>query len=296
MRIEPPPSLACAIGTMPAATAAAEPPDEPPGVRDGSHGLRVGAEARASRSRAGCPTPAASSCPTTTKPAALQAARRRCGRGRPEVADEVGARTSARRPATAAVVLDGDRHAGERPLVAGADAVGLGQRLVGEDVDERVERGLSSSMRSSEACTSSRADSSPERTSAASSSTGRNRRSAAAALDMRRPTGRSRATRPAPTRGPPTFSSMRSSSSRRRSRSRRRGPRAGGRREPPRRRAARGTPARPRRQLDALDAAVLGQALAADQSRALHPVQVVGEGRPLDPDRLGELALGLGPL
>ena len=30
MRIEPPPSLACAIGTMPAATAAAEPPLEPP--------------------------------------------------------------------------------------------------------------------------------------------------------------------------------------------------------------------------------------------------------------------------
>ena len=30
-----------AIGTVPAATAAAEPPDEPPGVRAGSHGLRV---------------------------------------------------------------------------------------------------------------------------------------------------------------------------------------------------------------------------------------------------------------
>ena len=30
-----------ASGTMPAATAAAEPEDEPPGVRDGSCGLRV---------------------------------------------------------------------------------------------------------------------------------------------------------------------------------------------------------------------------------------------------------------
>ncbi len=30
MRIEPPPSLACAAGTMPAATAAAAPPEEPP--------------------------------------------------------------------------------------------------------------------------------------------------------------------------------------------------------------------------------------------------------------------------
>ena len=42
MRIEPPPSLALAAGTMPAATAAAEPPEEPPGVRAGSQGLRLG--------------------------------------------------------------------------------------------------------------------------------------------------------------------------------------------------------------------------------------------------------------
>src|SRR4051812_11255444 len=46
--------------------------------------------------------------------------------------------------------------------------------------------GLSSAIRSSEACTSSRAESSPERTSAASSWTGRNRRSAPAAVDMAR--------------------------------------------------------------------------------------------------------------
>src|SRR5690606_29380619 len=36
------PSLACAIGTTPAATAAAAPPLEPPAVRRVSHGLRVG--------------------------------------------------------------------------------------------------------------------------------------------------------------------------------------------------------------------------------------------------------------
>src|SRR2546428_12664438 len=41
MRIEPPPSLACAIGTKPAATAAAEPPLEPPVVRVLSHRLRL---------------------------------------------------------------------------------------------------------------------------------------------------------------------------------------------------------------------------------------------------------------
>ncbi len=42
MRIDPPPSLPCAIGTMPDATAAAEPPLDPPGERDRSCGLRVG--------------------------------------------------------------------------------------------------------------------------------------------------------------------------------------------------------------------------------------------------------------
>src|SRR6476659_1726253 len=42
MRIDPPPSFAPAAGTMPAATADADPPDEPPGVRVRSHGLRHG--------------------------------------------------------------------------------------------------------------------------------------------------------------------------------------------------------------------------------------------------------------
>ena len=41
MRIDPPPSLPWASGNMPAATAAAAPPLDPPGVRVGSHGLRV---------------------------------------------------------------------------------------------------------------------------------------------------------------------------------------------------------------------------------------------------------------
>ncbi len=41
IRIDPPPSEPVAHGTMPAATAAAEPPEEPPGVRAESQGLRV---------------------------------------------------------------------------------------------------------------------------------------------------------------------------------------------------------------------------------------------------------------
>lgn len=40
MRIDPPPSSACAIGAIPAATAAPAPLDDPPGARSGSHGLR----------------------------------------------------------------------------------------------------------------------------------------------------------------------------------------------------------------------------------------------------------------
>src|SRR5205807_9789228 len=41
IRIEPPPSEPVAAGTIPEATAAAEPPEEPPVVRVGSQGLRV---------------------------------------------------------------------------------------------------------------------------------------------------------------------------------------------------------------------------------------------------------------
>ncbi len=42
MRMEPPPSLPWAMGRMPAATAAAAPPLEPPGVTPCRHGLWVG--------------------------------------------------------------------------------------------------------------------------------------------------------------------------------------------------------------------------------------------------------------
>ena len=46
--MEPPASLACATGTSPAATAAAEPPLDPPAVRPGRHGLWVGPKASGS--------------------------------------------------------------------------------------------------------------------------------------------------------------------------------------------------------------------------------------------------------
>src|SRR3954451_7013496 len=43
--MEPPVSDPREIGANPAGTAAAEPPDEPPGTREGSRGLRVGPKA-----------------------------------------------------------------------------------------------------------------------------------------------------------------------------------------------------------------------------------------------------------
>src|SRR3954471_9676047 len=41
MRIDPPPSVPMASGPIPEASAAAAPPEEPPGVLSGFHGLRV---------------------------------------------------------------------------------------------------------------------------------------------------------------------------------------------------------------------------------------------------------------
>ena len=68
-RIEPPVSEPSASGTKPAATAAAEPPLEPPGTRLVSWGLRVGPKAEFSVEE-----PMANSSrlvlPTTTAPAA----------------------------------------------------------------------------------------------------------------------------------------------------------------------------------------------------------------------------------
>ena len=73
IRIEPPPSLACAIETIPEATAAPEPPLEPPVVRAVSHGLRLGPYA--SGSLVGrIPSSGVFVLPTTMKPAA----RKRC--------------------------------------------------------------------------------------------------------------------------------------------------------------------------------------------------------------------------
>jgi hypothetical protein len=68
MRIEPPPSLAWAAGTIPDATAAAEPPDEPPVVRCKFHGLSVGPVATGSVTPA-MPNSGVLVLPNSAKPA-----------------------------------------------------------------------------------------------------------------------------------------------------------------------------------------------------------------------------------
>ncbi len=66
-------SVPIASGTASAATAAADPPDEPPGTRVGSHGLRTGPKAELSFEE---PIPNSSQLvfPTTTHPAAFSRA------------------------------------------------------------------------------------------------------------------------------------------------------------------------------------------------------------------------------
>src|SRR6185312_6123681 len=66
--IEPPPSVAWAAGTIPAATAAAAPPLEPPEVRDKSHGLRQG-PSNTDSVVAASPTSGVLDLPRITRPA-----------------------------------------------------------------------------------------------------------------------------------------------------------------------------------------------------------------------------------
>ena len=113
MRIEPPPSLAPATGTMPAATAAAAPPEEPPGVRPRSQGLRAGPK------RSGSVTPLAPNSgvlvlPKITRPASSQRCTTVACAGVGVLRQ--GAAAGGRRQAgvVLAEVLDQERDAGER--------------------------------------------------------------------------------------------------------------------------------------------------------------------------------------
>ena len=69
MRMEPSPSEAWAIGTMPAAVAEAAPPDEPPEMWSGFQGLRQ-APSRSELVTPGMPNSGVLVLPTSTTPAA----------------------------------------------------------------------------------------------------------------------------------------------------------------------------------------------------------------------------------
>jgi hypothetical protein len=175
IRVDPPPSLAWATGTMPAATAVAEPPDEPPLVRCGSHGLRVGPK-RFVLIHGRIAHSGVVVVPTTTKPASLIR--------RTTLESWSGAQSPAscaphvrRWPASARLFLmaTGTPAKGRSSPLAIPSAVASASSPMTSTNALRL--GLSSSMRSSDACTSSRADSSPERTRLASSVAGRRRRS-----------------------------------------------------------------------------------------------------------------------
>src|SRR5438477_10448391 len=73
MRLDPPPSVPRPIGASPAATAAAAPPDDPPDVRDKSHGLAVRPNSGASVKHL-WPNSGVAVLPTSTAPAALSRA------------------------------------------------------------------------------------------------------------------------------------------------------------------------------------------------------------------------------
>ena len=73
--MEPPPSLPVASATMPEARAAAVPPEDPPGERSGSQGLRVGPYARLVVSP-WYPYSGVAVLPSTTHPAARNRATR----------------------------------------------------------------------------------------------------------------------------------------------------------------------------------------------------------------------------
>jgi hypothetical protein len=73
MRTDPPPSVVVANGARPAASAADEPPLDPPGVRSGFHGLREGPKIGLSV-KAVCPKDGRLVLPTTMAPAARRRA------------------------------------------------------------------------------------------------------------------------------------------------------------------------------------------------------------------------------
>lgn len=173
MRIDPPPSLAPAQGTIPAATAAADPPDEPPGVWSRFQGLRVGPN------RCGSVTPLAPNSdvlvlPKITNPASSQ-------RSTTMSLWAAGFRDQAREPQVIGhPVSDWPRSLSRNGTPAKGPAVwpgswlgsGLGSRLAGGSTLATIAliRGLTWAARVLAASSTSAADTSPCAMTAASPS------------------------------------------------------------------------------------------------------------------------------
>ena len=138
MRIEPPPSLACAIGTMPAATAAAAPPLEPPG-RD-LQVPRVARRARTASARctAGCRARAVAVLPKTIAPARRKRSTSVESRAGLEVRQEPAAGGCAARPRRGVEILEQQRHAANGASDGGSAAASRAGLLV-QRRDDRVD-------------------------------------------------------------------------------------------------------------------------------------------------------------
>ena len=138
MRIEPPPSLPWAAGARPAATAAAAPPLDPPGVRAVSQGLRQGPFSSDSVT-AVRPELGRVRLPDHDEAGVLQPA----DDGRVEVGHVVGERPRGEGrpdPGRLVQILDRQRHAAERPV--GQLGSRRRPRLLGADGDEGVQLGV----------------------------------------------------------------------------------------------------------------------------------------------------------
>ena len=182
MRIEPPPSLPCAIGHH------ARPRPPPPSRRTSrpacasrSHGLRVGAGVARLGGRQDPELRHVRRCRRSRSPPRAAAGRgRRCASGRwPR--EEASSRSSCTGPSTGTLALIAIGTPANGRGSPGCDRVRRGERPLAVDLDERV-RARRRAPRCARARprTSSRAVSSPPRTRAASSPAGVNMRSAEA--------------------------------------------------------------------------------------------------------------------
>ncbi|GIU91054.1 MAG: hypothetical protein KatS3mg010_2153 [Acidimicrobiia bacterium] len=129
MRIEPPPSPACPTGTMPLATAAADPPLEPPELCCVFHGLRVG-PCDCGSAVGSSPNSGVLVLPTITNPAPSSFSKRWLVVRRDVLQllqQSVAAvvRRTGERPVE---VLHDDRHAAERPVGQAVVARGAAAR------------------------------------------------------------------------------------------------------------------------------------------------------------------------